>query len=85
MLSLLDEDDNLIDEVTAPAVAGEEFAFFGVVSDEPFTTLRIRSGNDDFVNYDDAAFEVVPVPTALSLLATIVASLALVRCRRSRH
>lgn len=82
VLTLLDEANNVLHVVDAPPAAGEEFAFFGIVADEPFTTLRIRSGNDDFVNYDDVAFQMVPVPAALPLLATAIAGLALLRHRR---
>jgi len=83
-LTLLDDAGAPLAEPAILTPPADEFAFFGIVSDAPFATLSIRAGNDDFVNYDNLSYQVVPLPPALPLMAGALAFAGVVRRRRAR-
>jgi hypothetical protein len=84
VVTLLDGTATPIGDPQTFPTPGTEFGFFGIIADTPFDTVRIRSGNDDFVNYDNMAYQAVPEPTVVPLLAAALAIISMHRrCRGS--
>lgn len=81
VVTLLDGQGSPIGETTTLSPPETEFGFFGVIADAPFETIRIRSGNDDFVNYDNLAYRVVPESSS-AVLGLLGAATLVLRCRR---